>query len=213
MDLALGQRAARLAAGMHQVLDRQRLPGRRGSARDPWRQIGAFLTGPLVGNDLFAPLISQLRDLHTGLAEIYSGPAAVLPAGLIHNDITPANLLLDSDGEIVALLDFDDSAQTFLAYELGSIVSTFGKDQHRRIDLDRIVALVDAYASVRDLTRGERTLLPDLLAAHAAAQGIHVLSNWLSAGREVGDPMDSYSAQEFVDLAETRSTLQRSFHT
>lgn len=213
MDLELGQHAARLAARMHQILNGQPLPGRRNSTRDPWRQIGAFLTDPLAGDDLFAPLISPLRAVHTRLAEIYSGPAAVLPAGLIHNDITPANLLLDTDGEIVALLDFDDSAQTFLAYDLGSIVSTFGKDQHRRIDLDRIVALVEAYASVRDLTPGERMLLPDLLAAHAAAQGIHVLGNWLSAGRDVGDPMDSYSAQEFVDLTETRSTLQRSVQT
>jgi homoserine kinase type II len=210
MDLELGQNAARLAARMHQILDGQRLPGGRHSARDPWRQIGAFLSGPLVGSDLFAPLISPLRALHNRLAESYSGPATGLPTGLIHNDITPANLFLDTDGEIVALLDFDDSAQTFLAYDLGSIVSTFGKDQHRRVDIDRIVALVGAYASVRDLTRSERTLLPDLLAAHAAAQGIHVLGNWLSAGREVGNPMDSFSAQEFVDLTETRGTLQQS---
>lgn len=74
-------------------------------------------------------------------------------------------------------------------------MSTFGKDQHRGIDLDRIVALVDVNASVRGLTPGERTLLPDLIAAHAAAQGIQVLCNWASAGRDVGDPMDSYSAQ------------------
>ncbi|MFC7622075.1 phosphotransferase [Microlunatus sp. GCM10028923] len=209
MDLELGQDAARLAARMHQILHGQQLPGSRHPTRDPWRQVGAFLTSPLANNDLFSPLIPPLRELHSRLAEIYSVPAPAPQAGLIHNDITPANLLLDTHGQIVAVLDFDDSAQTFLAYDLGSIVSTFGKDQHRRIDLDRIVALVEAYTSVRDLTPGERTLLPDLLAAHAAAQGIHVLGNWLSAGRDIGGPMESHSAQEFLDLVETRSTLRR----
>lgn len=200
MDLAAGVRSARLAAQMHQTLMGTELPGRRAPERDPWRQIGAFLERDIATEPVFADLLDPLRQVHTRLTPLYEEPAGV-PTGLIHNDITPLNVLLDDGDEIAALLDFDDCAQTFLAYELGSIISTFGKNEGRRVDRARIGELIAAYDSVRPFTRRERAAVPDLLIAQAGSTGIHVITHWLRIGRTNVNAMDSYSAQEFLDLS------------
>ncbi len=194
---------------MHLALAGKPLPGRRLSSRDPWRRVTAFLGSDLAREPLFASLLDALRDVQERLARLYRLPAD-LPSGLIHNDVGPPNLLLDDDGSIVALLDFDDCAQTFLAYELGPIAATFGKDDQRRTDLGRLTDLVAAYDSIRPLTPTERAWLPDLLAVGAAAVGIGVLTTWLRNGNAVVVD-DSYSAREFLDLVRLRPTLQRTF--
>ena len=169
---------------------------------------GQFLSGPEADHRLFATLLAPLQALKARLDTVYADPPAAVPFGFIHNDITPSNLLLDTAGDVTALLDFDDSGQTLLVYELGAIIGAFGKDHDRRVDPQRANALVAAYNSVRPLTPEETTLLPDLLAAHAAAQGLSVLSNWLTAGRNVSDPRESFSIQEFLDISDDRQHVR-----
>jgi len=201
MDLRAGERAARAAAQMHISLMHTELPGSRSPERDPWRQIGAFLDGDLPADPLFADLRDPLRQVHARLMPIYQEPGAV-PAGLIHNDITPLNILLGDQDEIVALLDFDDCAQTFLAYDLGAIISTFGKDEERQLDRGRVSRLIAAYESVRLFTPTERAVLPDLLTAHAGAQAVQVITHWIRSGRTNISATDSYSALDFLELSE-----------
>jgi len=144
--------------------------------------------------------------LHDRLASIYAHSTASVPVGFIHNDITPSNLLIDTAGEVTALLDFDDSTQTHLAYELGAIIGAFGRDRDQRADPHRAYALVAAYDSVRPLE--EVVLLPDSLAVRAAAEGISVLASWLSSSRRIVDPLESFSIQEFLDIANDRQGLR-----
>ncbi|HEY9290943.1 MAG TPA: phosphotransferase [Microlunatus sp.] len=207
LDRRLAERAARLAARMHTTLAGKALTGRRAPSRDPWRQIAAFLDSDLAGHRLFAELITPMAQVRERLAQVYSRPDD-LPSGLIHNDIRPPNLLLE-DGEIVALLDFDDSAQTFLAYELGALVSNFGKDQDRRVELDRVLELITAYDAERPLTAAERAVLPELLTAHAGSDAIRVIAHWIADGHDAVDTLDSYSARELLDLA----NLSEALHT
>ena len=206
-DRTLAEQCARLAATMHRTLAGKRLAGRRAPERDPWRQICSFLDSEAAGHRVFAELITPLAEVSARLASVYERPGD-LPSGLIHNDIRPPNLLL-ADGEIVALLDFDDSVQTFLGYELGALVSNFGKDHDRRVQLDRVLALINSYDAVRPFTAAERTVLPELLTAHAGADAIRVLSHWLQGGREDVDTLDSYSARELLDLAQLTPELHR----
>ncbi len=203
MDLALGVAAAALVARMHQLLAGADLPGSRSVDRDPWHAIGEFLGGEWANHPVFAPLVEPLRATHELLAPAYADPAG-LPIGVVHADVTPVNLLVDESGAITALLDFDDCKQTFLAYEIACLVGGFGRDDHRRLDPDRMRSLIDAYDAVRPLTARERELLPDLLAAYAGAEGVFVLTTWLRNGRPVSDPMDSYSARLFLDFVAAR---------
>jgi homoserine kinase type II len=199
-DIVLGERVAQLAARLHATLSRIALPGRRRPERDPWRRISAFLASDLPQHPAFAELTGLLRDVHERLGPIYSTPSG-LPRGLIHNDLQPLNLLIDDGGEIIALLDFDDCAQTFLAYDVASVVSSFGKDDNRWPDGNRISRLIAAYETVRPFTDLERRVLPDLLIAHAGSEAITVIGKWIALGRANIDPMDSYSARELVGLS------------
>jgi homoserine kinase type II len=199
LDLSVGIKAAVLAARMHVVLADVPLPGRRAPERDAWRYLGAFLAGDQVNEPLFDRLRDPLHAIHERLAPVYRDPVD-LPAGLIHNDITPPNLLFNDDGEIVALLDFDDSVQTFLGYELATLAGGFGRDNQRNADRTKIARLTAAYESVRPFTPRERQVVPDLLIASAGADGVRVLTNWLRHGRTVADPLESYSAGLFLEL-------------
>lgn len=207
LDLELGRAAAGLAARMHLLLADVSLPGQRSPGRDPLHRVDGFLAGDTVERAVFGDLIMPLREIRGRVAALHDDHE-LLPTGLIHNDISPPNLLLDEDGSVAALLDFDDSAQAFLGYELGPIISNFGKDDNRRIDLNRVAALIAAYDEVRPLSAAERRAVPDLLAIQAGAEGIGVITNWLNTGRVVADPMESYSAQQFLDLLAARDDLQ-----
>jgi Ser/Thr protein kinase RdoA (MazF antagonist) len=208
-DLELGLRSAELVGRMHLALAGETLPGRRAPSRDPWRRVTAFLASDMTHEPAFARLLDPLRNVQARLAPVYAEPTG-MPFGLIHNDVGPTNLLLHDDGGIAALLDFDDSAQTFLGYELGAITGNFGRDEQRRPDVSRLADLVNAYDAVRPLTLRERALIPDLLAVGAAAEGIHVLTNWLRASAAVVME-DSYSALAFLELVRLRPTLLRTF--
>jgi Ser/Thr protein kinase RdoA (MazF antagonist) len=208
-DLQLGLRSAQLVGRMHLALAGKALPGRRAPSRDPWRRVTAFLESDLTHEPVFARLLDPLRDIQERLAPVYAEPTG-MPFGLVHNDVGPTNLLLDDDGTIAALLDFDDCMQTFLAYELGAITSNFGNDEQRRPDVSRLADLVNAYDAVRPLNLRERALIPDLLAVGAAAEGIGVLSNWLRGSAPVVME-DSYSALGFLELVRLQPTLRRTF--
>ena len=206
LDLALGLQAARLAGALHCTLESAPPFGGRAPERDPWRQIGDFISSPAVHDDLFGELIEPLRQVHARLEPLYADPRSV-PCGLIHNDIRPPNLLIDSAGEILALLDFDDCAQTFLGYEFGALIGNFGKDEGRHVIMDRVLQLVSSYGTTRPLTDRERRCLPDLLIAHAGAEGIRVVSQWLAIGNTDVQLRDSYSVIQFLDLVAMRDGL------
>lgn len=122
--------------------------------------------------------------------------------------VTAANLLLDpATGEVTAVLDFDDCLTTFQLYDLGPIADVWGRDTELNADLARIEELIATYHAVRPLTDREAELAVDLIATHAAATGVGVLTNLLSKGGQVQDPRDSHSMRFFLDLcAKPRSS-------
>ena len=83
-----------------------------------------------------------------------------LPSGIIHGDIYPDNVI-GNDGEVLAILDFEEVCIQSLALDL---VTTFvgfcWKDGEVVTELWD--ALLAGYESVRPLTSEERSALPDL---------------------------------------------------
>ncbi|MGH3486644.1 MAG: phosphotransferase enzyme family protein [Actinopolymorphaceae bacterium] len=199
-DLDLGRQAAALAAHLHVVSGGRSFPGRRSAHRDPLHQVGAFLSGPYVRLPVMQEVVDQLAPLHARIARVYDRPDG-LRKGLVHLDITAANLLVDKEsGAITTLLDFDDCAESFQLYDLGSIVDTWGRDAHRHADLERIGRLIEAYDEIGALSKREIDLTADFLALCAAATGVGVLSRALRAGGTVRDARESYSMLLFLDL-------------
>lgn len=89
-----------------------------------------------------------------------------LPAGVIHADLFPDNVLMVGD-EVCGLIDFYFACNDFLAYDLAVTHAAWcftAKDAFRT---DVAAALMAGYEAVRPLSEGERAALP-LLARGAA---------------------------------------------
>lgn len=85
-----------------------------------------------------------------------------LPAGVIHSDLFPDNVLMQGD-EVTGLIDFYFAANDFLAYDLAVTHAawSFAPDG-RQFRPDISAALLAGYAQVRPLQRAELDALPDL---------------------------------------------------
>jgi Ser/Thr protein kinase RdoA (MazF antagonist) len=199
-DLPLGRAAAGLAGRMHALCAGQTFPGRRTDQRDPLRRIERFLRSSYASVPALREATDRLTSQRAKLAAVYADPAG-LRRGLVHNDLTAANLLLDAaSGEVTAVLDFDDCLTSFQLYDLGAIADVWGRDADLHADLTRVQELVAAYHATRPLTDREAELAVDLIATHAAATGVGVLTNLLRKGGRVQDPRDSHSMRFFLDL-------------
>lgn len=198
-DLELGRSAAGLAAQIHVLSADQRLPGRRTTRLDPLQRIETFLRSPYADLPVLREATRRLIGLREKMADVYADPTG-LRQGLVHNDISAVNLLLDRTGTITALIDFDDCMTSFQLYDLGRIAETWARHADRHADIRRINELIEAYHATRPLTDREAELAVDLIATYAAATGVDILTGMLRHGAQVQDPRASYSMLFYLDL-------------
>jgi homoserine kinase type II len=80
-----------------------------------------------------------------------------LPRGLIHGDLFADNILYHQ-GESVAIIDFEDTCNYYLAYDLGSAL--FGSCiKEGKLDFKRSRELICGYQGLRRLTERERIFI------------------------------------------------------
>lgn len=93
--------------------------------------------------------------LDAELARLERERLANLPLGLIHGDLFIDNVLFDEDGNLTALLDFEQASWGRLAYDVAVTVLAFGFGfEDFRPDVTR--ALLDGYCTERPPTAAER---------------------------------------------------------
>ena len=84
-----------------------------------------------------------------------------LPGGLIHGDVFTDNTLF-RDGELVAILDFEDACEDVFLFDVAMTIHGFCfPAEHWRPDLAQV--FLDVYNESRPLTDSERELLPTYL--------------------------------------------------
>jgi Ser/Thr protein kinase RdoA (MazF antagonist) len=197
-DLELGLQAAGLAGRLHQLSRGVSLPGARTDRLDPLRRIGAFLDSAAASEPALADAVGALSGLRGRLTELYRADG--LPRGLVHNDISAHNLLLDPAGSVAALIDFDDCVTSFLLYDLGRIVEVWGCGPDGRVDPARVDRLIGAYSAQRPLTGEEEIHARWLIAAYAGATGAGYLTGMIRAGAPVSGPHDSTAMSVALQL-------------
>lgn len=85
-----------------------------------------------------------------------------LPAGIIHADLFPNNVLFDG-GKLCGVIDFYFACHDFLAYDLAICINAWCADQAGCIDDARARALLRAYHARRALTAAEIDAMSVLL--------------------------------------------------
>jgi len=83
-----------------------------------------------------------------------------LPQGIIHGDLFPDNVL-ESNGEISAILDFEEVCTGPKAFDLVMSFVGFGWENGDPIE-ERWTALLQGYESIRPLSNNEKMALCDL---------------------------------------------------
>lgn len=215
LDIELGLTLASYAARMHILTAGHTFAGERSSAWVPHVRVAKFaetvldadLESRMIG---IGSLVAATRSASTALAAVLE--EGDLPRGLVHGDLRAANFLVSPPtNEIVAVIDFDDCYDSYLLYDLCSLISYWGLDEDRKVDIDRVRPLVAAYNEVRPLTHDERRVLPWLLMAYFGAEGTTVVNNMLNrSGR--GEVSYSYSVGTFVDFLNRPELISQVSH-
>ena len=131
---------------------------------------GTFISEYTMGTDVWPELFERaeaentwspfLRELEAELARLPNLLPAGLPRGIIHGDLFQDNVLA-SDGEVKAVLDFEDVCINVLASDL--VVAFIGCGWEDGVPVEeRWTALLEGYESVRQLSENERAALPEL---------------------------------------------------
>lgn len=154
-----------------------------------WRETAAELGNRL---DEIAPGLSALvRD---GLARVDAQWPTGIPAGIIHADLFPDNVLVLGDS-VTGLIDFYFACTDFLAYDLAVLHASwaFHADGHAPIP-ERSEAVIAGYETIRPLEPAERAAFPILAQGASLRFLLSRAQDWLHpAGDEAlvqrKDPM------------------------
>ena len=144
------------------------------------------------------------RDLEQSLAAELSHLEAAwpreLPQGVIHADLFPDNVFFLGN-KLSGLIDFYFACTDFLAYDVAVCLNAWCFETDHSYNVTKGRSLLQAYARVRPLTRGEQEVLP-LLARGAALRFLLTrLVDWFDvpAGALVRpkDPLEYYRKLRF----------------
>lgn len=152
---------------------------------------------PIVMRETVANVISRLtNDLSPQLAD--------LPKQVIHNDANDRNIVLNADGSLVGLIDFNDMLYSYRAGEI-AVACAYVMPSHPD-PVGTVLPMLAAYHSENPLCEDEIELLLDLIEARIAT------SICMAARQIVDDPGNEYllvSQKPFRALLDYLATENR----
>ncbi|HUB85950.1 MAG TPA: homoserine kinase, partial [Rhizomicrobium sp.] len=116
--------------------------------------------------------------IETSLDEL-SGWPHTLPAGVIHADLFPDNVLF-VDGKISGLIDFYFACNDALAYDIAVMLNAWCFEADGAFNITKSKALLNAYRQQRELTSDEVVALPMLARGAALRFLLTRLYDWLN---------------------------------
>jgi homoserine kinase type II len=108
-----------------------------------------------------------LRDLRDELSYLQKNWPNSLPAGAVHADYFPDNVLMSDDGKVTGVIDYYYACTDFFAYDLAVAINAWGFTPGGQPMPEMIKAFAKAYAKARPLSDAEIAALP-LLARGSA---------------------------------------------
>jgi len=136
----------------------------------------ALLTATRPRADSVQAGLGELLNRH--LEETLSSWPRDLPAGIIHADLFPDNVLFQGD-DVSGLIDFYFACTDSFAYDLAITITAWCFGSGGEFHAQRSAALVEGYTSVRPLTAAERGALPTLARGAAIRFVLTRLKDWL----------------------------------
>jgi homoserine kinase type II len=159
-------------AGLHEAGRGFVLKRANALSLDGWR---ALADATLPNADSVQRGLAKL--ISASLGELESHWPRDLPAGLIHADLFPDNVLFMND-RVSGLIDFYFACDDFYAYDLAVMLNAWCFETDGGYNVTKGKSLIAAYRQKRELTDAEREALP-LLARGAALRFLLTrLADW-----------------------------------
>jgi homoserine kinase type II len=123
-----------------------------------------------------------------------------LPQGVCHCDPNPSNFLY-KDGNIAAVLDFDQSTFTWLLYDVAAMIYWWASPNTGAINIARSRDIIAHYQSIRMMSQKEKEHLFDVLKlVHLVGIGWSFADASFDNDRRKVDNLNSLGRNHFYDL-------------
>lgn len=196
---------AATVAQLHLVTRDLHLPHAR--SHTDWKRLERLeVTASRLSSPGLAEMAARTREFREKLTERLAAVSGDLPAGIVHHDANPGNALLDEEGKLVALLDFDEAHEGELLTDVASLLRLWAMPDHwQGLKPEMTEAVLSAYDEQRPLSEAEWEMLPDFLLLFTLADAAAYVTGSL-ASDPTGAPVPECRAyQRFVDLEHERS--------
>lgn len=157
---------------------------------------------PLLGQDDARFMAEQWQNISDALQAFDN-----LPTGLIHGDLFHNNVLFDQ-GRISAVIDFYQSCNDWLIYDLAVTVNDWCLTDSLELDDQRTNVLMDAYAQVRPFTEDEKKAWPLILQLAAFRFWISRLVTFIYPESTMDQQHQGSLIRQFLDPNEFKEILR-----
>ena len=147
--VALGK----IQAQLHEIPSPDKIRSSLSMGFELWKKMFNLAEQQNLNSEFIDLLKMEMDTLQGGLFDS-------LPQGIIHGDLFPDNVL-ESNGEISAILDFEEVCTGPKAFDLVMSFVGFGWENGDPIE-ERWTALLQGYESIRPLSNNEKMALCDL---------------------------------------------------
>ena len=205
------QEAAQVAAAvaqLHLVTRDLHLPHAR--SHTDWKRLERLeMTASRLSSPGLAEMAARAREFREEFTERLAAVNNDLPAGIVHHDANPGNALLDEEGKLVALLDFDEAHEGELLTDVASLLRLWATPDHwQGLKPEMTEAILSAYNERRPLSEVEWEMLPDFLLFFTLADAAAYVTGSL-ASDPTGAPVPECRAyQRFMDLERERTWMK-----
>ena len=189
----------KVLAQYHRAAAKVNLPQRPGSVsmlrmdvlRIPGSDVNAFakaIERVQPANSVEALLLSngqimlqECQYLQQNLSSIFDAGWMLLP---IHGDFSPWNLMIDNDGQITGIIDFEYSLLDYRIADLARVadVDAVMVNEQPPYAREWIRVLIEGYQTLLSLEPDEILTLPDWMRLYYIVGYLFVLSQWLLRG-------------------------------
>ena len=176
-----GAQVAAAVAELNRITRDLHLPHAR--SHTDWKRLERLeVTASRLSSPGLAEMAARAREFKEGFTERLAAVSSDLPAGIVHHDANPGNALLDEEGKLVALLDFDEAHEGELVTDVASLLRLWATPADwQGLKLEMTETILSAYSDRRLLSEVEWEVLPDFLLFFTLADAAEYVSRSLAA--------------------------------
>ena len=199
-----GAKVAAAVAELNSVTRDLHLPHAR--SHTDWKRLERLeLTASRVSSPGLAEMAARAREFGQQFTERLASVGGNLPSGIVHHDANPGNALLDEEGELVALLDFDEAHEGELITDVASLLRLWATPHDwQGLKPKMTEMLLHAYNTRRPLSHAEWGILPDFLLFFTLADAAEYVSRGLASNPTGAPVQECLAYRRFLELERER---------